>query len=308
MEHIAIFFDTNKLESRFTDHKCGDLCISDIKATKDFYDIKKFIEDNRLCGSIEICIPEIVILEYKRHLLEIYTTHTESFKNTISEYQKVFGSILKVDFEFAKRDIDEFKEHVDDLLNDFITRNNCKVVRYDRSSTQLERIVDKAINRIAPFSQAKEKGKEYHDAGFKDALIAETILKYRIDNNYPCILISEDNDWGRCSDLDKDHIFICKNLAQLEVVLSKKLGIVKSKDVRLKFEDSYIRETIIQETGNQYDESVSDFNITDITSRDENIYVVKTNCKINETIYNIVCEYDYSSNEVSNISYKIEDE
>ncbi len=308
MEHIAIFFDTNKLESRFTDHKCGSLCVSDIKATKDFYDIKKFIEDNRLCSSIEICIPEIVILEYKRHLLDIYTTHTKSFKDTIIEYQKVFGSILKVDFEFVKRDIDEFKEHIDDLFSNFITINNCKVIEYDRSSTLFERVVDKAINKVAPFTSARKDKKEYHDAGFKDAIIAETILKYRTDNGCPCILISEDNDWGRCLDLNKDHIFICKNLEHLRDVLSKQWGIPKSNDVRLKFEDLYIRETIIRETGNQYDESISDFNITGITLKDKNIYVVRINCNINETIYKITCEYDYSLNEVLNVVYKIENE
>lgn len=308
MERIAIFFDTNKLESRFTDHKCGSLCVSDIKATKDFYDIKKFIEDNRLCSNVDLCIPEIVILEYKRHLLEIYTMHTKSFKDTINEYQKVFGSILNVEFEFAKRDINEFQGHVDALLDNFIEINNCKVIEYDRSSTLLERIVDKAINRVAPFAYAKSKGKEYHDAGFKDTIIAETILKYRTDNGCPCILISEDNDWGRCLDLNQDHIFICKDLEHLKNVLSKKWGILESNDVRLKFEDSYIQETIIQETGNRYDKSVSEFNITDIALNDENIYVVKINCKINETSYTITCEYDDSSNAVSNVVYKIENE
>ena len=308
MEHIAIFFDTNKLESRSTDHKCGDLCVSDIKATKDFYNIKKFIEDNQLCSSIEVCIPEVVILEYKRHLLEIYTKHTVSFKEKIDEYKHVFGSILKIDFEFSKHNIDEFKEHVDNLFDNFTTINNCKVIEYDRSSTLLERVVDKAINQVAPFVTAKNNGKEYHDAGLKDALIAETILKYQTDNNCPCILISEDNDWGRCSDLNKNHIFICKDLEHLKNVLSIQWGIREPNDIRLKFEDSYIRETIIQETGNQYDKSVSDFNITDITSKEENIYVVRINCNINETIYKITCEYDYSSNTISNVVYEIENE
>jgi len=189
MEHIAIFFDTNKLEARFTDRKCGDLCVSDIKATKDFYDIKKFIENNRLYDSIEICIPEIVVREYKRHLLEIYTQHTKTFEDKINEYKKVFGSILKIDFEFIKRNAKEFQEHTDALFEDFISINHCRVIEYDRSRDLLERIVDKAINRTAPFASANGKRKEYHDAGLKDAIIAETILKYQTDNGCPCINI-----------------------------------------------------------------------------------------------------------------------
>jgi len=309
MERIAIFFDTNKLEARFTDHKCGDLCLADIKASTDFYDIRRFVNEYQLSDKIEFCIPELVILEYKRHLLDIYTQHTESFRSEINEYQKVFGSILKVDFEFVKQNVDEFKEHIDALFNNFIAMNNCKVIEYDRSSALLERIVDKAINRVAPFVFVRCNKKEYHDAGLKDAIIAETILKYHVDNDCPCILISEDNDWGRCSDLNKDDIFICKNLEQLRIILHEKLGITDiDEDVRLKFEDSYIRETIIRETGNQYDSAVSDFNVVAIMLKNANIYTVKINCNINETIYWIVCEYDYASNEVSSVSYEIENE
>lgn len=308
VKKIAIFFDTNKLEARFSNQKCGDLCIADIKASNDFYAIRRFVEEYRLSDKIEFCIPEIVIREYKRHLLEIYQKHTVSFIEQLNDYKRVFGSILNVSYEFTKQNEAIFQEHIETLFDEFIIRNSCRIVNYDRNIDLFERLVDKAINKKAPFISARSNKKEYHDAGLKDAIIAETILKYHSDNGCPCILVSEDNDWGRCDDLVRDDIFVCKNCEHLKSVLVRFFDVSKGESIRLKFEEPYLRETIIRETGNQYDGSVSSFNVVEITHKDADVYIVNIDCNINETLYQIVCEYDDASNDVSNISYKIENE
>lgn len=83
---IAVFFDTNKLEARFSDKKCGDLYLSEVKASNDFYELKKYIKDNGLSEYVKLCVNEISIREYKQHLIENYKDHSKGFSDNIDGY------------------------------------------------------------------------------------------------------------------------------------------------------------------------------------------------------------------------------
>lgn len=301
---VAIFFDTNKLEARITGSKCGELFLAEIKASSDFYDIKKYIDDSGVSKVVELCISEISLRECKQHLIENFKDHRKNFCDRIDEYKRSFGSILDVSYEFRKNTVDEFKEHVDCIYEGFIIANQCKIIEYVRDVDFFGSLIEKAIRKQSPFINIGANGKQYKDAGFKDAIVGESIIRYHRDNNCKCILISEDKDFENAFS-DYSEIIICKNFIEVKELLFELLGVTDSKFIENKFEtDPYLQEKLIRETGNIFDEAVSRFKVINILSEEEDIYSLKIQCVINEVIYEIKCRYESTSNEVFDVTYK----
>ena len=305
---VAIFFDTNKLEARISDKKHGDLYLAEIKSSKDFYEIRNFIVENKFSKSAHICISDISIREYKKHLIENYNKYTQGLSDDIEGYKKSFGSILDVDFSFNKKNIEEYEKHITYIFNEFISHNDCEIVSYPKDIDFFSNLVDKAIEKSCPFVTINGNGKQYKDAGFKDAVIGETILRYSKNNNCKCILVSEDNDYSRAFS-ENDDIHICKDSKQVKELLNNLLGLSDIDVVKNKFtNDHYLQETIIDLTGNKYDKSVTSFDVLDVQKIEDGQYEISITTEINEVKYSIKCEYESSSNEIKYIKYDIQNE
>lgn len=72
MKRIAVFFDTNVIESRFSHEKHEFLFHEEIKPNSLFYQIKNCIRDNGIVDIVDLCIPDLSWREFKLHLLENY--------------------------------------------------------------------------------------------------------------------------------------------------------------------------------------------------------------------------------------------
>lgn len=305
---VAVFFDTNKLEARFSNSKCGDLYLAEVKASNDFYEIKKYIEDNGLLRYVKLCITEISIREYKQHLIESFREHSKGFSDNIEGYKKAFGSILDVTFEFRKSNEDEFKEHIETIFEEFLSLNKCEIIEYVRDIDFFNNLVDKAIKKQKPFTVIGGNNKLYKDAGFKDAIVGETIIKYHEKRGHKCILVTNDNDFISAFQ-DYDDILICKESSTVKGALFRLLGVSNLDLIKYKFEaDKYIQERIIGETGNGFDESVTNFDVVNVMEEEENLYSIQIESEINEVIYHITCNYESISNEIFDVEYTTEND
>ena len=178
-------------------------------------------------------------------------------------------------------------------------------VDYPKNVECFEQLVYKCVHKQSPFQKAKGSRKDFSDAGFKDALILETIICHKRDTGNICIFITSDGDFGNESD-----ILICSNLDIFKNTISQILGIQNVDAVRTRLNDEYIKETIVAATGNAYDESISSFDIVDIVpiAEEDDLFDITIKTTINETEYNIKCQYEMSSNNVEVLDYHIENE
>lgn len=190
---IFLLFDTNMLECRF-DNNCLFLCQP--KFSNLFYEIENFIKSNHLENNINLLISEISLLELKKHLLDCYKSKTDSLYASMENYKKVFGDLFEISVnKNICQNIDEYSKYIDNYFENLVKEreNYLQIVQYPKDKETIVKLVNKAMKTQAPFSEAKMQGKTYTDAGFKDALIYETIEQFVGDNLG--ILVSNDNDF-----------------------------------------------------------------------------------------------------------------
>lgn len=295
---ISIFFDTNQLGERFSDEGCGDMILYCLKGSQNFKDIIKYIQTYSLQDNVKLLIPELVLKEYKRQTIEIFLEHTKSLEPKLDSYKKVFGDILVVDFHFKYNNLSSFEAHIDELIQNFLSENNCQIACHSEKEQAFDRLIDKAINREAPFTEAHKDRKKYKDAGFKDAIIEDIIIRHAKSTNNISILVSDDNDWGRCFQKE-NNIYVCKNTDQVIQIINKLLGLNKADLIARRFlNDLYLRETAITMASLKYDKS-AEYKIIQIeeNTEDENFILLLeylldgTNCRIE-------CVYEDVSNSV----------
>ena len=105
-------------------------------------------------------------------------------------------------------------------------------------------------------------------------------------------------------------MFFCSNIESFKESIDIILGIQNIDTVRTRLNDAYIKETIVAATGNAFDESVSSFAIVDIVpiAEEDDLFDITIKTTINETEYNIKCQYEISSNNVEVLGYHIDNE
>ena len=303
MKRIAVFFDTNVIESRFSHEKHEFLFHEEIKPNSLFYQIKNCIRDNGIVDIVDLCIPDLSWREFKLHLLENYRERRRYISLQKELYRKAFGSTFGINYEFKHETEEQYKEHFETLASEFLSQNKCKLVSYPKEVEFFECLVEKCLNKQPPFQLARNNRKEYSDAGLKDALIVDTIIRYASEHDCFCILISNDYDFRDIKD-----VRTCKTVDEFSAFLEEQSYVVNTSTVQNKLEnDEYLKDTIITSTGNIYDESVTEFYVVDITD-EGSWYVVRIRCVINEVIYLIECKYEPHSNELLDITYKKENE
>ena len=174
-DKICIFFDTNILENRFNGN-C--LNVSQPKFGDLYYKIHNFIIDNKLETSVTLCIPEIVLMEIKKHLVNCYKSQKDSLTTSVDNFKKTFGDMFEIIVnQKVCKESEQYIEYIDDYFSDVLEKNSniISIVPYPRDTRTIEKIVHKAMHSEKPFAKAKSNKKEYTDAGLKDAFI---VIKY----------------------------------------------------------------------------------------------------------------------------------
>lgn len=299
---ISIFLDTNCLEVR---EAKSLLHLFELKVPAEFYTLCNFIADHDFIDKVEICISEVTWMEIKQHLIQCYEETHDTLERDIDQYGKKLGGLLSVEYSIVHNSSEEYLEHVKTIADEFLECNPCKVVPYPKSVELLDVLVGKAVSTQAPFCRAKGR-KEHSDAGFKDALIFETIISHCNQNKTSGVFITKDKDFYNPS----SRIYIVDTIDKAKEYLLDKYGLTDEDRIKHSFEtDKYLQEKVILETGNTYDESVRDFTVIAIKKAgDSNAFQVDSQCLINETQYDMSFIYDAAANEIIEVQQTLQNE
>lgn len=159
---IAIVIDTNYNEGK----KNTDL-LSDFRIGR-YDDYIGHIEEHDLVEKVHLFLPEVVLKESIRHRIEEIKNCIELIDSQLVRIKSVFSGIPDqtgvVEADWVKYII-----QIEDRI-----RKNAKIIPIpDRTDRIFESIFHRALHKKPPF-----KGESSSDAGFKDAVIFESMLEY----------------------------------------------------------------------------------------------------------------------------------
>ena len=215
----SIFFDTNAFEYRQNDV----IILSEIRASSLFYEVLRTIELFGLSEKVSIFLPEIVWEEVKLHMVNKYKSAVDSLNSKIKEAQQVLGELVDVSCEFGEiKGVSEYKRYVEEIAQEFLNnpKNKASIIKYPNDANTIDTIVAKALNGMPPFTRVTSNRKEYSDAGFKDALIWETVSLSKDEELV--IFITKDFDFNK---VDSNGVNICATLIEVKNVLINNLDI-----------------------------------------------------------------------------------
>lgn len=247
-QKLYLFFDTNSLESRFA-KDC--FFLSKPEFSKIFYSAEQFIKINKLENLIKICIPEISLLEIKKHLVSCFQSNNDSLNADIEKYKKIFGDLFEIFVD--KKNIKtkkEYEQYLAEYYDNFIEERKdfLEIIPYPKDEETFRVIVNKALYSIKPFTKANKQGKEYSDAGLKDAMIYESIVQYLKGNSG--ILITNDNDFKEIFfDESIDNLQLCSTENELNTMLLSNINMLDSEYQIIKIisDDDYFIKTLLAE-------------------------------------------------------------
>lgn len=305
---IAIFIDTNKLGGRSSEKiQCSDLHIDKIIPSNDFISLSDFIKSYNLTERVKIYIAEITEQECKQHLNKNLRDAIDYLIQVISDANKKLGNeLVSIDVSKLKEE-DQYQTHIDEIFNQFLVEHNCDIIQYYRDVSFLENLVTRSVEKHHPFKEAKANKKTYTDAGFKDAILAETIIKYQKSTKTKCYLLTDDNDFEKAFK-NIDNIESIKESESLIKELKIEFKLDEVEIIKSQLNEEYWIETLVRETGNPYDESVSNYQIGEIEKKEDNLYEIQSSCTINEAIYNFTVLYEFISREIIDIQYNQEND
>ncbi|MFR9543256.1 MAG: PIN domain-containing protein [Rikenellaceae bacterium] len=306
MDRLCVFLDTNVIESYMPEGKINKtkLVESNFKILPSslFIEIQRIIRAQGLETLIDLCVVDITLSEIKQHLLDCYKLSIKHIKDIEKMYTAHFSDTFTMLYEFTHANEDAKMQHIETLIQDFLKVHNCVVVEHPQKVVFYEDIIKQCINKVPPFYTKTD-----NDAGFKDAVIAQTIRNYKFQKeNCECILITKDTDFDKVEGL-----YIIKDVKQFTIFLDAKFKIADVDIVRDKLMSDYWRGYIILETGNECsekDESVTCFDIVNLNHTSDDEYKAEILFVINETRYNVSIVYDKNSNSIIDFKYDIEDE
>lgn len=302
-DNCLIYFDTNAFE----DYSLGKyLPLSEVRASRLYYDVCSLIDELGLADCVQLCIPEIVWREIKHHMSNNFRSVTSALNNTVMEAKKFLGDILDINYELKGINSNEnYDRYIEQIATEFLnnTKNKAKIIECPTDEQMFRDVIEGAILGSPPFGRIKE-GKEYTDAGFKDVLIWETIK--RSEPNKLILFITNDKDFHNAT---CENISICSRSADVKKVLIESMNI--SADVwfncMLKDDNSYLFKQILNESGFwQYESADIESIISNKFGNDEQTNKTLTvicNMKIDNTRYKFTIVYDTNANELVSVDY-----
>lgn len=308
-DKIHIYFDTNSLEDyspRTITAKGNNksfMKLSEFRFPSYYYDIEKFIQDNELRDKIEILIPEIVWMELEKHMLNQHKQDLANLLTCIGEYKDIFSDLIEINCENKEK---EYEKYLSRIMKDFLEnpRTSAKIIQCPKDNDCITKIIRNAMYTIAPFSEAHKDKKDYSDAGFKDALIVETVFANKKDNILT-IFVSKDNDFRKVFE-ETENIIICneenqnKRKDKIIELLSEQFLIQKEVIKNEISQNNYMLEELIAQTGldTNLDYRFGDFESIkeQIDEEDEsisvNVWDVIFTMYVGEQLYKFQITYD----------------
>lgn len=292
-----IYFDTNALECR---HSGKALYLSQFTVSPLYYKIENIIKELGLGEKIEICIPEIAWLELQEHLAIYYKSERDSMKEKIEAFQKSFGDLVEVclDFKMCKTE-KEYWKYEKEIAQEFLDdpRVNAQIIPCPKEEDSVQQIILQAVQSVKPFRKAKTGKKEYSDAGFKDAMIFNTILKHTGDQLG--IFITNDTDFDDVlSGGQHPNLKICKDEAEVQQLLTNEFNVLTEEIIKnILLTDSYVIKRILSECGFDEDLVATEINIISQETADDITKVIFT-AEIDDAIYWFDISYNFIAKEL----------
>ncbi len=312
-KRISIFLDTNILQTFFGSKKDTNVFLDKTGVPVEYYQLTDFINKYWLEKQIEICIPGVVVMECKQHMQNCFSKNIKQLTLDNAKYKKIFGSLIEFEYDLKLTE-KEYIVHTDELFEAFVSdcRNKCKIVQYNKDESLIEILLSKALSGTKPFIAQTIEGKTHSDAGFKDAIIAETIYSYCKEKSSIGILVSTDNDFAEPfqTKLSAQSNYVQFHSIQETIkALEEFFDINTVQKLKQKFSDNtYLQESLLQEAGIKLDKSVTEQKITDISNEDENVFNIKMDFTVNETKYHFFVKFDSAANDIIDCNYKFEND
>lgn len=314
-KETSVFLDTNIIQTFIGGKKGSNVFLDNLGIRKEYYMLADFIDSNRLEDRIEICIPEIVVLEMKYHMKAGFERQLLQLLDQIKEHKKMLGNLADFSaIEMKYNDPERYAQYVDSLIDDFFNtpKNYAKQVPFPRQGDILDALVGKAISGVRPFFAGKIESKLHSDAGFKDSVIAETIYEYSRTHDRLCIFITHDTDFS--SEFSKvigpdSRLVLFPTIETAIEALSAYYGTSALSRVQQEFtENTYWQEYLLNESGMKLDESVTEYKVDSVSVDEEDVLLIKLHFVINEVTYRFFVKFDSAANDMVEFSYETEND
>lgn len=305
-EKAFIYFDTNALECR---HSGKSLFLSQFTVTPLYYEIENIIESMGISNFVQICIPEVVWYEMQEHLLTHYTSEKVSMKTKIESFRKSFGNLAEI--ECTYKDCNtwvEYKDYVASIAQGFLDnpKITASIIDCPKDEDTIQNIIGQAVHSIKPFRAAKANGKEYTDAGFKDALIFNTIIKHTKDQLG--IFITSDNDFEELFHENRySNLRLCNNAKDVQTMLSDEFGVVTVDMIKSLLEDEYLCKRILTDAGFDENDTYKLLKINSCEMVDDRVET-SFDMNVNGEKYNFGIVYSINANELIEATAEIVEE
>ena len=301
---ISIFLDTNVLQITWGGKNDKCFVLHELGIENEYYNLVKFINENALTDLVEICIPEVVVFEIQQHMIECFYRNVQRFNDQQAQNKKVFGALLDIDSTF-KVDVKQYKCYAAKQVTDFLSnsKNLCKTVKHSNGNDLIDTLLYKSLKKQKPFFHAKatSSGKDYSDAGFKDAVILETIADYIITVGTKGIFVSADSDFPDFSSTiaDDDSIVHYQSLADVKKALEQHFGISYIELIKNKFNtDKYLQDQLLALVCDYQPDMRYQIELENINSSDNEEYLLDISILTDSESYKIEVQYDLAANEI----------
>lgn len=156
--------------------------VFDTNAIYQFYDQLDVIISKVSNNNYLPYIPQLVIYEYKKKFAREFKSNTKGIMNKFKPY---------IEYKDKKNFDDILQDIQSDIQSNLELLFETRIIKYDESSNTFKSIINRALEKIPPFSDDNEKAKS--DKGFKDTIIWLSVIEYfknQGENNV--IFISDD--------------------------------------------------------------------------------------------------------------------
>ncbi|MGQ0791276.1 MAG: PIN domain-containing protein [Nitrosopumilaceae archaeon] len=192
-DRTLILMDTNKARSTLS----GSPRYDSFDFGTDFNELKSFIDENNLSGSVIFAITEMTLKELLSQKNKVYDTDIENLNSAVSRLLNL-ENVSIPDIKLPDNSFD-FISYLTPKVETFLQENNIEIIKIeeDNKASVLDVLIQKVIDVEPPFKSGKSSSSSGH--GFKDAVILETFKQCTTKNNFTnVILFTGDSDFDDC--------------------------------------------------------------------------------------------------------------
>jgi hypothetical protein len=260
-------------------------------------------------------------MEIKQHLYEGHIQKGQSIADSIESAKKIFGSLLDLNYKFRYGDfsVQENKEekienYVNQIIEDFLKLPINRNLRITPFPKEYENLVDRAVKHRLPFYSHKNTSVKITDAGFKDALLLESIIEHINFEDDEVVLFTNDARLLKreeCLDaclLDK--FFVVQSTDECLAILRRRSNITSETAIITRLErDDYFLSRLFESINQPLSQDTDGLHIINIQQKElENEYRIQVEVISNEVRYLLAFDYDSIANDYSQVTYSVEND